>query len=217
MRFGVALLAAFSLASPAMAKYALIGQVKDAVETFEEYNVGDVIYGHIGGPRPFLFLHGVVEEENGNKYLELFNANPLDKHIGYTTFETHGWLGGGGTSPGTYWGTDVRSTIKTFDIFSAHGGVISNRQGNFETGNGFVSFGSGWQTVNFNQTSSSRKASVDAKYWINGPGLSPFKIDNIRYDALQTKIPEPASWMMMIAGFGLSGAAMRRRRSMQPA
>lgn len=30
-------------------------------------------------------------------------------------------------------------------------------------------------------------------------------------------VPEPASWMMMIAGFGLSGAAMRRRRSMQPA
>jgi hypothetical protein len=26
-------------------------------------------------------------------------------------------------------------------------------------------------------------------------------------------VPEPASWVMLIAGFGLTGAAMRRRRS----
>lgn len=25
-------------------------------------------------------------------------------------------------------------------------------------------------------------------------------------------VPEPASWLMLIAGFGLTGAAMRRRR-----
>jgi hypothetical protein len=25
-------------------------------------------------------------------------------------------------------------------------------------------------------------------------------------------VPEPASWAMLIAGFGLTGAAMRRRR-----
>jgi hypothetical protein len=27
-------------------------------------------------------------------------------------------------------------------------------------------------------------------------------------------VPEPASWAMLIAGFGLTGAAARRRRSM---
>jgi hypothetical protein len=34
-------------------------------------------------------------------------------------------------------------------------------------------------------------------------------IDNINYRA----VPEPATWAMMIAGFGLAGAAMRRRSS----
>jgi len=34
-------------------------------------------------------------------------------------------------------------------------------------------------------------------------------IDNI----VVSQVPEPASWAMLIAGFGLTGAAMRRRRS----
>jgi hypothetical protein len=37
------------------------------------------------------------------------------------------------------------------------------------------------------------------------------RIDNIRYSAFTNRIPEPAVWMMMIAGFGMVGAAMRRR------
>jgi hypothetical protein len=32
-------------------------------------------------------------------------------------------------------------------------------------------------------------------------------------DATLPAVPEPASWAMMVAGFGLAGAAMRRRRS----
>lgn len=63
--------------------------------------------------------------------------------------------------------------------------------------------------------------------WIEGmPGINgdittirwtsldqtPFAIDNLA--GLGTSfIPEPASWAMMIAGFGLSGIALRRRRS----
>jgi len=34
--------------------------------------------------------------------------------------------------------------------------------------------------------------------------------DNVRLDAA---VPEPASWALLIAGFGLTGAALRRRRS----
>jgi hypothetical protein len=36
-----------------------------------------------------------------------------------------------------------------------------------------------------------------------------FAIDNLSVDA----VPEPASWAMMIVGFGLAGTAMRRRRT----
>lgn len=34
-------------------------------------------------------------------------------------------------------------------------------------------------------------------------------------DLTGTAVPEPASWAMLVAGFGLAGAAMRRRRAVQ--
>ena len=37
-------------------------------------------------------------------------------------------------------------------------------------------------------------------------------IDDVRIGGLAGGVPEPASWAMLIAGFGLTGAAMRRRR-----
>jgi len=39
--------------------------------------------------------------------------------------------------------------------------------------------------------------------------------DNVRLDVAD--VPEPASWAMLIAGFGLTGATMRRRRSVSVA
>ncbi|WP_235889332.1 PEPxxWA-CTERM sorting domain-containing protein [Glacieibacterium frigidum] len=39
-----------------------------------------------------------------------------------------------------------------------------------------------------------------------------FQIDDIAYD-MATSVPEPASWAMMLGGFGVAGAALRRRRS----
>lgn len=43
-----------------------------------------------------------------------------------------------------------------------------------------------------------------------GPGNEGNILDNV----LLTAVPEPASWAMMIVGFGLAGGAMRRRRAM---
>lgn len=36
-----------------------------------------------------------------------------------------------------------------------------------------------------------------------------FEVDNF---AIRAAVPEPATWMMMLAGFGIVGAALRRRR-----
>jgi hypothetical protein len=36
---------------------------------------------------------------------------------------------------------------------------------------------------------------------------------NTGYVTVPTAVPEPATWAMMIAGFGLAGAALRRRRA----
>jgi hypothetical protein len=43
-------------------------------------------------------------------------------------------------------------------------------------------------------------------------GVNRTFIDNIVIDTTPAAIPEPASWAMLIAGFGLVGGAVRRRR-----
>lgn len=45
---------------------------------------------------------------------------------------------------------------------------------------------------------------------IGGQGY--FQLDNINVGAANGGVPEPASWAMMLGGFGAIGAAMRRRR-----
>ena len=42
-------------------------------------------------------------------------------------------------------------------------------------------------------------------------GNGDFAIDTLSFDAGRGAVPEPASWAMMIGGFALAGAAMRRR------
>ncbi len=47
----------------------------------------------------------------------------------------------------------------------------------------------------------------------NNPRSSRWAFDVLNVEvATQGDVPEPASWAMLIAGFGLTGAAMRRRR-----
>ena len=44
-------------------------------------------------------------------------------------------------------------------------------------------------------------------------GTDPLVYDPLYRSRLQGSVPEPAAWAMMIAGFGLAGSAMRRRRT----
>ena len=50
-----------------------------------------------------------------------------------------------------------------------------------------------------------------------GPNGYDVGLDNIRFDVRAidsgSAVPEPATWAMMIAGFGLAGAGLRRRRA----
>jgi hypothetical protein len=46
-----------------------------------------------------------------------------------------------------------------------------------------------------------------------GGGVAVRSFDGVSFDTISlARVPEPASWAMLIAGFGLTGAAMRRRR-----
>ncbi|MBP6878970.1 MAG: PEP-CTERM sorting domain-containing protein [Phenylobacterium sp.] len=48
---------------------------------------------------------------------------------------------------------------------------------------------------------------------ISRPGVDAWGIDNVTY-GVGSAVPEPATWAMMITGFGLAGSALRRRRSL---
>jgi hypothetical protein len=61
----------------------------------------------------------------------------------------------------------------------------------------------GFQTFTFNATNlTSVRVSAD----------SAFAIDNVVLNAGPAAVPEPATWAMMLGGFGLIGAASRRRQ-----
>jgi hypothetical protein len=56
---------------------------------------------------------------------------------------------------------------------------------------------------------------VDGIDYIGAAKFVGLSLDSIEYEAVPgaSAVPEPASWAMLIAGFGLTGAAMRRRRA----
>lgn len=61
------------------------------------------------------------------------------------------------------------------------------------------------------------------KFTVSGPGINSLAFTfnpaigdakQFRVEGLSSAVPEPATWAMMITGFGLAGTAIRRRRGM---
>jgi hypothetical protein len=71
-----------------------------------------------------------------------------------------------------------------------------------------------WKGGDTLDITTSAQATVFGDYTITdnplGPGFASAYIDPV-IDISISSVPEPASWAMLIAGFGLTGAAMRRR------
>ncbi len=66
--------------------------------------------------------------------------------------------------------------------------------------------------INFFSTIAGAAGTVDTvRLDLTATGTS-LNLDNIVVNAVQSDVPEPASWAMMLAGFGAIGGAIRRRR-----
>lgn len=68
-----------------------------------------------------------------------------------------------------------------------------------------------WQTFTTNYTATSN-GNVKLALQFNGLGntAADFVVDNI---SMTQAVPEPATWAMMLAGFGIAGASLRRRKT----
>lgn len=71
------------------------------------------------------------------------------------------------------------------------------------------------ETFNFTATSTSTLLSIIG----NNSGQDFIGLDNVSISGgpVTAAVPEPASWAMMLAGFGVIGGAMRRRRAVRTA
>ncbi len=70
-------------------------------------------------------------------------------------------------------------------------------------------------TYNFGYSGGYYAISTDGSTHINSHGQTVFNTKFSVGDGSLSAVPEPASWAMMLAGFGLVGGAMRRRRDNQ--
>ncbi len=103
-----------------------------------------------------------------------------------------------------------------FDFTQLSGGSIFSATGFGQT---FMYRGPGSQPVSdaryvFEVTAGSASERVEFAALTNT--AQGYRIDNVELVAApgpEGGVPEPASWAMLIAGFGLTGAAMRRRRT----
>ena len=68
-------------------------------------------------------------------------------------------------------------------------------------------------TVGVDLQDVNESAGFDLSAYVNDPSLGEYVNYAFKDDATVGGVPEPATWALMIGGFGLAGAALRRRRA----
>jgi hypothetical protein len=107
-----------------------------------------------------------------------------------------------GTSAFQALGATATSTALSFNFGGPQNTLV------FYNGNDALCFMGNLYTCSGDPSSSSTVVSSD----LGDTGILP-RSSGVEVIATAEAVPEPASWVMLIAGFGLTGAAMRRRTS----
>ena len=66
---------------------------------------------------------------------------------------------------------------------------------------------------NFQTVNTGSFANVDRVVFDGLGGQGGFELDNVVLNSAVAAVPEPATWAMMLVGFGGIGFAMRRRKN----
>jgi hypothetical protein len=131
-------------------------------------------------------------------------SSPTGAHIGDGTSvaQTYNWHDGGDNSGGAF-----------VTLTRVGGGLFDLVSFDFLADSVFDVSASGYTTLNLGSSSGNRIANFIGVSSVTFRGTNNNQLDNIVVNANTTAAPEPASWAMMVAGFGLVGAAVRRRRT----
>lgn len=141
---------------------------------------------------------GTIDTLDGNNFLRprIRSSAPARQNTKVIT------LNGQQVGIGEY----VFPQIISMDVFIAGGGVLN------QVGLGtYVIPADTWTTITLRKTNSLGCA-YQCSYWFMG---SDVRIDNILLDVSIAHVPEPATWAMMIIGFGAAGFGLRRHRNVE--
>ncbi len=150
-------------------------------------------------------INGNTDPTNVNSYLNAQNAyNAFNDTPGHASAQpdislTYLFANNDLTFPGSITGTGTSS-----GTWSTPGYLID-----------FIAVKAGDYFVLYQLASPASSGSWDTLDipYLNSRGQGePKALSHLAFFGTETAVPEPAQWAMMIAGFGLVGAAMRRRR-----
>jgi PEP-CTERM motif len=175
---------------------AFVGQANAAVITFDEVGIGptvDGFYNGGGGPNlgadflagDWVVISGFGQTSQPNFVFSQSGTGFLNIAAGFT-----------GALSFTYGAFDT-FTATVYDGLNGTGTALGSV--NLAANNVFAF---DLVTINFSGTGQS--------FAISGGGAQ-FGFDDVTFN-VGGAVPEPASWALMIAGFGLVGSAMRRRK-----
>lgn len=136
---------------------------------------------------------GYIATDGGNSYLQPMLRSPAHPNTK--------WLSLSGQNIGI--GEYISPQIVKFDVFIAGGGEVV-RPGMSRT----AIAADQWVTLVFGpQPATDLDCVWGCNFFIHGGDV---RIDNIVLDVSIAHVPEPATWAMMIVGFGLVGWGLRR-------
>ena len=109
--------------------------------------------------------------------------------------------------PGDVYSVKLFGTDEGSSVFGLYG------DGYFDNSLGLATYSAAWDNIAYSHYLVLFGVG-DFSFSVSGNGKGGLPAHfGYRLDTVKASVPEPASWALMIGGFGLAGAALRRRRA----